>query len=101
MGYGSLLDAQVDIPWDIFLMNNVTDLPLSLSVAFGSAALFSELNGYICRSEFPSAFSLPGGRGVTKTEDHYGVSHGLKFLWRDVKESLLVCYHNHFQMILK
>lgn len=55
----------------------------------------------ICRSEIPSAFSLPGGRGVTNTEDHYGVSHGLKFLWRDVKGSLLVCYHNHFQMILK
>lgn len=54
----------------------------------------------ICRSEFPSAFSLPGGRGVTKTEDHYGVSYGLKSLWGDVKGSLLACNHNQFQMYI-
>lgn len=54
----------------------------------------------ICRSEFPSAFSLPGWRGVTKTEDHYGVSHGLRSLGGDVEGSLFACFHNHFQMYI-
>lgn len=68
-------------------MSNFTDLPFSLSVALRNAMPFSVdfkfsfVFGFDVVVVLFLFFSLLGGRGMTKTGDHHGVSHDTKSPW--------------------